>query len=49
MHYIQRDYSSDPYSCPIGTYANKPWIKVNIPARQNPDTYSGNLTFDIVD
>ncbi|MFZ2911957.1 MAG: LamG domain-containing protein, partial [Candidatus Absconditicoccaceae bacterium] len=46
--YIMRDKSSNPYSCPTGTYGNMPWIKVNIPARQNPNTYSGTLTFDIV-
>ena len=43
-----RDKSSNPYSCPTGTYGNMPWIKVNIPARQNPNTYSGILTFDII-
>jgi hypothetical protein len=39
--YIQREYVTWEYSCPGGVYGNKPYIKVEIPAYQNPDTYSG--------
>jgi len=46
-NYIKRSYPSNQYSCPAGTYGNKPWIKINIPASQSPDTYSGTIRFDI--
>ena len=42
-----RDNRNNPNICPTGTYGNKPWIKVDVPARQNPNSYSGTLTFDI--
>ncbi len=45
--YIMRDRRDNPNICPTGTYGNKPWIKVDVPARQNPNSYSGTLTFDI--
>jgi hypothetical protein len=45
--YIMRDTRNNPYNCPTGTYGNKPWIKINIPARQSPNNYSWTLTFDI--
>jgi hypothetical protein len=45
--YMMRDKRNNPYSCPTGTYGNKPWIKINIPARQSPNIYSWTLTFDI--
>ncbi|MEI7558308.1 MAG: hypothetical protein WCJ45_05925 [bacterium] len=38
--YMIRQPSSDRYSCPVGTYGNQPWMKVNIPAFTVPDTYS---------
>jgi len=42
--YIQRDYNS--YMCPWWEYGNKPYIKVEVPAFQSPDTYSGSITYD---
>ena len=47
IHYIMRDTPSSPYSCPTGTYGNLPWMKVNIPAYQAPDNYSGLIIFDM--
>ncbi|MCF7835185.1 LamG domain-containing protein, partial [Candidatus Gracilibacteria bacterium] len=46
--HISRVNSTNPYQCPIGTYGNKPWLKVDVPAWTNPGTYSGTLTYDIV-
>jgi hypothetical protein len=47
-NYIKKIYSADPYLCGTGgTYANQPRMKVIIPARQSPGTYSGIITFDI--
>ena len=48
-NYIKRDYQSNPYMCPTGRYGNMPRIKIDIPAWQSPDTYSGIITFDIND
>ncbi len=48
VNYIVRSASSSPYSCPTGTYGNLPRIKVNIPAFQAPDTYSGIINFDMI-
>lgn len=39
--YIERDYITWEYSCPNGVYGNKPYIQIEIPGYQSPDTYSG--------
>jgi len=44
-----RDNQSNPYSCPTGTYGNTPYFKVNIPAYQSPDAYSGQLEIYLYD
>lgn len=44
--YIMRDQAG--FTCPAGIYGNKPWLKVDVPSRQSPDTYTGTITFDIV-
>ena len=46
-NYIQRTYSAW-YYCPAGAYKNKPYISVDVPAYQNPDTYSGIITIYFV-
>jgi len=46
INYIIRDFTGW-YSCPTGVYGNKPYISVDIPAYQNPDTYSGIITIDL--
>ncbi|MEI7478596.1 MAG: hypothetical protein WCJ81_09305 [bacterium] len=43
-----RDGSNREFTCPAGVYGNKPWVKVNIPARQSTDTYTGIVTFDMI-
>ena len=43
LTYIQRDYITSEYSCPAWVYGNKPYVKINIPAYQIPDVYSGGL------
>ncbi len=45
--YIKRTYSAW-YYCPAGVYKNKPYISVDVPAYQNPDTYSGIITIYLV-
>jgi len=47
LQYIVRSYVSSQYSCPAGVYGNKPYIKVDIPANQVPDTYSGVLNINL--
>lgn len=47
VQYLKRDYAAESYYCPAGVYGNKPYISVDIPAYQNPDTYSGMITIDI--
>ncbi|MCF7834899.1 LamG domain-containing protein [Candidatus Gracilibacteria bacterium] len=46
--YIKRDLPDIPFMCPGGVYGNKPWFKVEVPAGQAIDTYSGTITYDIV-
>lgn len=46
IKYMIRDFV-EWYSCPAGVYGNKPYISVDIPAYQNPDTYSGIITIDL--
>jgi len=48
LHYIKRVNNRTGYSCPAGVYANKPYISIDIPGRQNPDIYSGLITIDFV-
>jgi hypothetical protein len=40
--------STSTYYCPAGIYGNKPYISVDIPAYQNPDTYSGEIIIDFI-
>jgi hypothetical protein len=46
--YIKRDPSDIPFMCPGWTYGNKPSFKVDIPAWQAIDSYSGSITYDII-
>ena len=46
--YIFRDVSAKEFTCPAGVYGNKPWLKVDIPARQSTDLYTGIVTFDMI-
>jgi hypothetical protein len=46
--YIKRDSSDIPFMCPGWVYGNKPWFKVNVPAWQAIDSYSGSITYDII-
>jgi len=46
--YIKRDISNIPFMCPAWVYGNNPLIRIDVPARQAIDTYSGTITYDII-